>query len=223
NAVHQASRRRNGPFVEINCATLPNALLENELFGAEPGAHSAAARTAVKGKIEAAEGGTLFLDEIAELEPSAQTKLLQLLQSKTYYRLAGTAPRRADVRVIAATNVNLKAAIAERKFREDLYYRLQVLEIRVPSLAERTEDLIPLSFEFLNQVFERHQLPRKSLSPSAIRAIQVAQWPGNVRQLAHRIESAAILAEMRGSCQIEGRDMFPDDPPPSSETTATLQ
>ncbi|TMQ08109.1 MAG: sigma-54-dependent Fis family transcriptional regulator [Deltaproteobacteria bacterium] len=223
NAIHRASRRRSGPFVEINCATLPEALLENELFGAEPGAHSAATRNAVKGKVEAAEGGTLFLDEIAELEPGAQTKLLQLLQSKTYYRLGGTTARRADVRVLAATNVNLKAAIAEKKFREDLYYRLQVLEIRVPSLAERTEDLVPLSFEFLHQVFDRHQLPRKTLSPSAIRAIQAAQWPGNVRQLAHRIESAAILAEMRGSPQIEGRDMFPDDPQSSSEASATLQ
>jgi Nif-specific regulatory protein len=172
--------------------------------------------------VEAAEGGTLFLDEIAELAPTAQTKLLQLLQSKTYYRLAGTAPRRADVRVVAATNANLRAAIAERKFREDLYYRLQVLEIRVPSLAERTEDLVPLSFDLLNQVVERHQLSRKSLSPSAIRAIQAAQWPGNVRQLGHRIESAAILAEMRGSNHIEGDDMFPDEPQ-SSDATATLQ
>jgi Nif-specific regulatory protein len=222
NAIHLASRRRSGPFVEINCATIPEALLENELFGADPGAHSAVARGTVKGKVEAAETGTLFLDEIGELAPGAQSKLLQLLQSKTYYRLGGSVARRADVRVVAATNANLKAAIAERKFREDLYYRLQVLEIQVPTLSERTEDLLPLSFEFLRQVVERHQLSRKSLSPSAIRAIQAAQWPGNVRQLANRIESAAIHAQMRGSDQIEGHDIFPDDPR-SSEVTTTLQ
>ena len=223
NAVHLASRRRNGPFVEINCATLPEALLENELFGAEPGAHSAATRGAIKGKVEAAEGGTLFLDEIGELAPGAQAKLLQLLQNRTYYRLGGTQPRRADVRVVAATNANLKAAIAERKFREDLYYRLQVLEVHVPSLAERPEDLVPLSFEFLRQVVERHQLTRKSLSPSAIRAIQAAQWPGNVRQLANRIESAAIHAQIRDSDQIEAHDVFPDDPQSAAEAPMTLQ
>ena len=222
NAIHLASRRRSGPFVEINCATIPEALLENELFGADPGGHSAVARGTVKGKVEAAEGGTLFLDEIGELAPGAQSKLLQLLQSKTYYRLGGSTPRRADVRVVAATNANLKAAIAERKFREDLYYRLEVLEIQVPPLSERSEDLIPLSFEFLRQVVERHQLSRKLLSPNAIRAIQAAQWPGNVRQLANRIESATIHAQMRGSDQIEGHDIFPDDPR-SSEAATTLQ
>ena len=222
NAIHLASRRRSGPFVEINCATIPEALLENELFGADPGGHSAVARSAVKGKVEAAEGGTLFLDEIGELALGAQSKLLQLLQSRTYYRLGGSTPRRADVRVVAATNANLKVAIAERKFREDLYYRLQVLEIQVPPLSERSEDLIPLSFEFLRQVVERHQLSRKLLSPSAIRAIQAAQWPGNVRQLANRIESAAIHAQMRGSDRVEGHDIFPDDPR-SSEAATTLQ
>ncbi|HMG24691.1 MAG TPA: sigma 54-interacting transcriptional regulator [Kofleriaceae bacterium] len=223
NAIHLASRRRSGPFVEINCATIPEALVENELFGAEPGAHSAATRGAIKGKVEAAEGGTLFLDEVGELALGAQSKLLQLLQSKTYYRLGGSAPRRADVRVVAATNANLKLAIAERKFREDLYYRLQVLEIHVPSLAERSEDLVPLSFEFVHQVVERHQLSRKSISPGAIRAIQAAQWPGNVRQLANRIESAAIQAELRGSDRIEAHDLFHDDPQASGEPPATLQ
>ena len=124
---------------------------------------------------------------------------------------------------MAATNVNLKAVIGERKFREDLYYRLQVLEVRIPPLAERTEDLVPLSFEFLHQAVERHQLSRKSLSLGAIRAIQTAQWPGNVRQLANRIESAAIHAELRGSDNVEAHDMFPDDPQSSSESSATLQ
>jgi Nif-specific regulatory protein len=223
HAIHLASRRCNGPFVEINCAAIPEALLENELFGAEHGAHSAVTRGAIKGKVEAAEGGTLFLDEIAELAPGAQAKLLQLLQNKTYYRLGSIEARRANVRVVAATNANLQVAIAERKFREDLYYRLSVLEVRVPTLAERPEDLVPLSFELLKQVLERHQLPRKSFSPSALRAIQAAQWPGNVRQLANRIEAATIRAEMRGGDCIEGGDMFPDDPQRTAEASMTLQ
>jgi DNA-binding NtrC family response regulator len=209
-AIHLASRRRADRFVELNCAAIPEALLENELFGAEPGAHSAVPRGGVKGKVEAAEGGTLFLDEVAELPVGAQAKLLQLLQSKTYYRLGDPEPRSADVRVIAATNVNLKAAVAEKRFREDLFYRLQVLEARVPSLAERPEDLIPLGVAFLKQAVERHRLSHKTLSPSAIRAIQVAHWPGNVRELANRIESATIHAQLRGSDWIEGRDVFPD-------------
>jgi DNA-binding NtrC family response regulator len=209
-AIHLASPRRAHRFVELNCAAIPEALLENELFGAEPGAHSAVPKGGVKGKVEAAEGGTLFLDEIAELPIGSQAKLLQLLQSKTYYRLGDTEARTADVRVLAATNSNLKAAVAEKRFREDLYYRLQVLEARVPSLAERPEDLIPLSVGFLRQAVERHRMPYKTLSPSAIRAIQVAEWPGNVRELANRIESATIHAQMRGSEWIEGRDVFPD-------------
>jgi transcriptional regulator with PAS, ATPase and Fis domain len=221
SAIHLASRRRNARFVEINCATLPDALLENELFGAEPGAHSAVPRGGVRGKVDSAEGGTLFLDEVAELSIGAQAKLLQLLQSKTYYRLGGTELRRADIRVIAATNVNLKGAVAEKKFREDLYYRLQVLEARVPSLAERVDDLLPLAVGFLKQSVERHQLPHKTLSPSAMRAIQAAEWPGNVRELAHRLESATIHAHLRGSDRIEGRDVFPGTP--SDDELETFQ
>jgi Nif-specific regulatory protein len=223
NAVHLASRRRGGPFVEINCAAIPENLLENEMFGAEAGAYTGAARGGTKGKVEAAEGGTLFLDEIAELSPGAQAKLLQLLQSKTYYRLGSSEIRHADVRVVTATNVNLKTAIAEKKFREDLYFRLGVLEARVPSLAERSDDLIPLALVFLKQALERHQLPRKSLSPSAVRALQSAEWPGNVRQLSNRIESATIHAHLRGSDYIEGHDIFPDDPRSPEDTSATLQ
>lgn len=222
NAVHLASRRRAARFVEINCATIPEALLENELFGAEPGAHSTASKFGTKGKVEAAEGGTLFLDEIAELTLCAQAKLLQLLQSKTYYRLGGTELRRANVRVVVATNVNLKVAIAEKKFREDLYYRLQVLEARVPGLAERGEDLVSLSVDFVRQSAERHQLSRKALSAAAIRAIQAARWPGNVRELANRLESATIHAHLRASDWIESRDIFPDDPPAPDDATDSL-
>jgi len=222
SAVHRGSRRRAAPFVEINCAAMPESLLENELFGADAGAHSAAPRCGARGKIDAAEGGTLFLDEIAELTLGAQAKLLQFLQSKTYYRLGGCEPRLADVRVVAATNVCLKAAIAQKRFREDLYYRLQVLEVRVPTLAERGEDRVPLSLGFLASATERHQLPRRFLGPSAIRVIESAAWPGNVRELAHRIESAAIHAHLRGSDAIEDVDLFPDEPQIVDEAAQSL-
>jgi Nif-specific regulatory protein len=210
-AVHHASARRDRNLVEINCATLQEGLLENELFGAEPGAHSAVPRGGLKGKVEAAEGGTLFLDEVAELSPGCQAKLLQLLQDKTYYRLGGNQLRRADVRVLAATNVDLRAAVQNRHFREDLYYRLRVLEVKIPSLAERSEDLVPLSRAFLIQALERHGLPPKALAPDAIRALHEAEWPGNVRELAHRIESAAIQAHLRRSDRIEDGDLFPEE------------
>jgi Nif-specific regulatory protein len=223
NAIHRASRRVSARFVELNCAAIPEALLENELFGADAGAHSAVPKGGLKGKVEVAEGGTLFLDEIAELPIGAQAKLLQLLQSKMYYRLGASEPRTANVRVVAATNVNLKAAVAERRFREDLYYRLGVLEARVPSLAERTEDLLPLGLAFVRQAVERHGLSHKTLSPSAIRAIQVAHWPGNVRELANRIESATIHAQMRESDRIESRDLFPDSPNADDTSGFALQ
>jgi Nif-specific regulatory protein len=222
NAVHLGSRRQASRFVELNCATIPEALLENELFGAEPGAHSAVPRGGIRGKVEVAEGGTLFLDEVAELTLGAQAKLLQVLQSRTYYRLAGTEARRANIRILAATNVNLKDAVADGRFREDLYYRLRVLEARVPSLAERADDLVPLSVGFLRHAVERHELPHKTLSPSAIRAIQTAEWPGNVRELANRIESATIHAHLRGSDWIESQDMF-SEPGDSAEGHHSLQ
>jgi DNA-binding NtrC family response regulator len=222
NAVHLASRRRGGPFVEINCAALPENMLENELFGAAAGAFSGA-QSATKGKVAAAEGGTLFLDEVAELTPSAQAKLVLLLKSKTYYRLGSSEPRHADVRVVTATNVDLKTAVAEKKFREDLYLQLGGLEARIPSLAERIEDLIPLALVFLRQAVERHELSRKSLSPSAVRALEAAEWPGNVRQLANTIEAAAFIAHARRSDFIEDHDIFPKAPRSQDDTTVTLQ
>jgi transcriptional regulator with PAS, ATPase and Fis domain len=223
SAIHLASKRCARRFVEINCATLPDNLLENELYGANPGAHSAVPKGGLKGKVEAAEGGTLFLDEIAELSLGAQAKLLQLLQNKTYYRLGGTEPRHADVRIVAATNENLKLAVQEKRFREDLYFRLLVLEVRVPSLGERPEDLLPLAARFLQDAVKRHDLSKKTLAPSAIRAIQVTEWPGNVRELANRIESAAIQAHLRGSDWIENRDVFAGSDEASEEHSPTLQ
>jgi Nif-specific regulatory protein len=210
--IHANSPRATGPFVELNCAALPEGLVESELFGAAAGAHSTA-RSAMDGKIAAAERGTLFLDEIGELPPAAQAKLLQFLQSKEYYRLGSTQPVRADVRVIAATNADLKLAVSEKKFREDLLYRLEVLPIRLPTLAERTEDLGVLMDHFLQETVRRHDLSPLALSGSARRAISLADWPGNLRQLAHAIEAAAIRASGSGAGVIEAEHVFPTAAP----------
>ncbi|WP_236607695.1 sigma-54 interaction domain-containing protein [Sandaracinus amylolyticus] len=224
NAIHAASNRRHRPFVEINCAAIPESLLENELFGADPGAHSAVPRGGVRGKVEAAEGGTLFLDEIGELALSSQAKLLQLLQDRTYYRLGSTNARRADVRIIAATNVALPTAVAQRRFREDLFYRLKVFEARIPSLAERIEDVIPLAVHFCRSAARRHELEVSRLSPEVLRTLAALEWPGNVRELANRIESAVLHAHMRGVGRVEVRDLFPtNDAVPGQDETLTLQ
>jgi len=226
--IHDNGPRRNGPFVEVNCAALPETLVESELFGALPGAHSTAARR-IEGKVAAAERGTLVLDEVAELPPPAQAKLLQLLQSRHYYPLGASKPVEADVRVIAATNADLQAAIAAHRFREDLYYRLEVLPIRVPSLAERREDIPELVAHFCASVCERHRLPRMTLSPGAVRALRLAAWPGNVRQLAHGVEAAVIRAVGEGAEQVEAVHLFPDpagevrQPPTFQEATRQFQ
>lgn len=219
-AVHLASKRATRPFVELNCASLPESLLENELFGAEPGAHSNVPRGGIKGKIESADSGTLFLDEIAELSLASQAKLLQLLQSKTYWKLGSSTPSQCDVRVIAATNARLKQAIEERRFREDLYFRLKVLEARVPTLAERAEDIIPLAHHFLRLAVERHDLADKVLAPSAMRVLRAAEWLGNVRELAHEVERAALSAERRGSQRVEQIDIVGNSE--ERETSRTL-
>ncbi|MEZ4310531.1 MAG: sigma-54-dependent Fis family transcriptional regulator [Polyangiaceae bacterium] len=207
--VHENSPRADRPFVEINCGALPDSLLESELFGALPGAHSTAGRR-VQGKVEAAHGGTLFLDEIGELSPAAQVKLLQLLQSKEYYPLGASRASTADVRILAATNADLRAAVAKKTFREDLFYRLQVLPIRVPSLAERREDIPELAAHFCKRAVDTHRLPALRLSPGALHALENAEWPGNVRELAHVVEAATIRAAAEGVLHIERKHLFPD-------------
>lgn len=208
--IHESSPRARRPFVELNCAALPETLLESELFGALPGSHSTANRK-IEGKVAAAEGGTLFLDEVGELKLSAQSKLLQLLQSREYYPLGATRPVRADVRIIAATNVDLKAAVQRKEFREDLYYRLQVLPIRIPSLTERREDIALLAEHFCTAACRTHGLPDLRLSVDALCAIEAAEWPGNARELAHAVEAAAIRAATDGVAQIERRHVLPGD------------
>jgi Nif-specific regulatory protein len=207
-AIHANSRRANGPFVELNCAALPETLLESELFGALAGSHSEARRD-VQGKVAAAEGGTLFLDEVGEIPFAAQAKLLQLLQSRQYYPLGASSPVRADVRLVAASNADLPEEVRQRRFREDLLYRLQVLPIRLPSLAERREDLPGLAEHLAAAACRRHGLPALTPNAATVRAILAAEWPGNVRELEHAIEAAAIRAAGRGSACIEPHHLFP--------------
>jgi transcriptional regulator with GAF, ATPase, and Fis domain len=221
--IHDNGPRRGRPFIEVNCAALPESLVESELFGALPGAHSTAARR-LEGKVAAAEHGTLLLDEVADLPPTAQGKLLQLLQSRQYYPLGASRPVQADVRVIAATNTDLQVAVREHRFREDLFYRLQVLPIRVPSLAERREDVGDLAAFFCERACDRHRLPRLTLSRGGLGALQGVTWPGNVRQLAHAVEAAAIRAAGEGALQVERAHLFPETQPAGSpETALTFQ
>jgi len=215
-AIHTNSARSAGPFVDVNCAALPDELLESELFGAMPGAHSTAARR-IPGKVAAAEGGSLLLDEISELPIGCQAKLLQLLHSRQYYPLGSAQPVRADVRILAATNVDLRFAVSERRFREDLLYRLEVLPIRMPSLAQRRDDIPVLARHFATHACERHKFSSIGLAGSAVRAAQAAEWPGNVRQLAHAVEAAVIRAAGEHSPTVQTAHLFPDQ---SNRTSA---
>jgi Nif-specific regulatory protein len=209
HVIHDNGPRRSRPLVELNCATIPESLLESELFGALPGAHSTATRR-IEGKVAAAEGGTLLLDEVGELSFSAQAKLLQLLQSKSYYPLGSAKPVQANVRLIAATNADLQAAVRDRRFREDLFYRLQVLPVRVPTLAERREDIAPLAEHFCAAACERHHLSGIALARDAVRALQAAEWPGNIRQLAHAVEAGVIRAAGACATRVLRTHIFPE-------------
>jgi DNA-binding NtrC family response regulator len=211
HVIHVNSPRRGGPFVELNCAALPEALIESELFGALPGAHSTATQR-TEGKIAAAEHGTLLLDEVGDLPPPAQAKLLQLIQSKQYFPLGAKKPVSANARIIAATNVDLEAAVAGKRFREDLFYRLNVIPVRVPSLAERRDDIPLLAEHFAHTAAARHRLPALSLSPGGLRALEVAEWPGNVRQLEHTVQAGIIRAAGAGARQIDRAHLFPEAP-----------
>jgi two-component system response regulator FlrC len=180
--------------VAINCAALPDQLLESELFGHEKGAFTGAVAAKV-GRIEQAAGGTLFLDEIGEMSPLVQAKLLRVLQEREFQRLGGTRPLKADVRLIAATNRDLKAAIAGGDFREDLYYRLAVFEIRTPALRERPEDILPLAELFLDELAPTMPRPAVGISRDARDWLLAYPWPGNVRELRNAVERAILLCD----------------------------
>jgi transcriptional regulator with PAS, ATPase and Fis domain len=192
--IHRASTRAQGPFVAVNCAALPEHLLESELFGYERGAFTGAQQTK-PGQIERAAGGVLFLDEIGEMSPSAQAKLLRVLQEREFQRLGGTRTMRTNVRVIAATNRELSKAMERGDFREDLYYRLQVFEIRLPPLRERTEDVLPLSEAFLDDIGQSLGRPPAGMTREAKQALLTYRWPGNVRELRNILERAAIVCD----------------------------
>ena len=206
--IHDNSPRAGLPFVELNCGALPGDLVENELYGSAQGAHSTASRP-VEGKLAAAQGGTLFLDEVGELPLRAQASLLQMLQSKVYFPLGSPTPRTANVRVIAATNASLEALAAERRFREDLYYRLNVFPVRVPSLQERREDIPLLAEHFCQAACETNGLPRLTLSAGALAALQNTDWPGEIRELAHVIEAGVVRAQGDGGLLVERQHLFP--------------
>jgi DNA-binding NtrC family response regulator len=207
-ALHESSPRARRPFVELNCAAIPETLFESELFGAEKGAHSTATRR-IEGKVDAARGGTLFLDEVGEMPFAVQSKLLTFLQSRRYYRLGGAAPIEADVRVVAATNADLPERVREKKFREDLFYRLNVLEVRVPPLRDRPEDVAPIAQRFVEREGAHHDRPLP-LSRAAKLALAEAAWPGNVRQLENVVQRGWAVALSEGAGSIEPRHLFPE-------------
>lgn len=192
-AIHQMSTRAGRPFIAINCAAIPDTLLENELFGHEKGAYTGA-QTQKQGKFELADGGTLFLDEIGDLSPAVQAKLLRVLQDGTFERVGGTKPIQVDVRIIAATNTDLVRAVRERKFREDLFFRLNVFPISIPPLRERTEDVPMLVTHFVHRFAQEMRKEIREVSPEALKALMAYPWPGNVRELENFIERAVILA-----------------------------
>ena len=195
--IHRKSRRAHRPFLALNCAALPEALLESELFGYERGAFTGAV-SARAGRLEQAAGGTLLLDEVGEMSPAVQAKLLRVLETREFQRLGGTRTQRADVRVIAATNRDLKAAVAQGEFREDLYYRLNVFAIHLPPLRQRPEDVLTLFEHFVKElgpvVLGR---PAAGISPAARAHVGAYGWPGNVRELRNAVERALILSEGR--------------------------
>ena len=192
--IHRRGPRAKGPFIAINCGAIPETLIESELFGHERGAFTGA-HTARPGRVEMAEGGTLFLDEIGELPPAMQVKLLRFLQEQQIERIGGRKPIQVNTRVIAATNVNIEKAMMEGTFREDLYYRLAVVVIKLPPLRERDTDVVVLAEAFLKRFGGEQGKGRLKFSKEALVALQQYSWPGNVRELENRVKRAVIMCE----------------------------
>ncbi len=201
-AIHERSPRAERPFVPIHCGALPREVFESELFGHEKGAFTGAI-AAKPGLVELADGGTLFLDEIGEMEPDSQVKVLRALETSMFFRVGGTRPRRVDVRLVAATNRDLGEAMKTGQFRQDLYYRINTITLRLPPLRERRDDIPLLAQHFLEA---KASYGVKRLSPAAMAALEAYSWPGNVRELLHAIERAVILAK--------SDDIQPEDLPP---------
>ncbi|VAW39524.1 Two-component system response regulator protein [hydrothermal vent metagenome] len=205
-AIHNLSPRKNAPFISINCAAMPDNLLESELFGHEKGAFTDAIAMR-KGRFERADSGTLFLDEIGEMPPSLQAKLLRVLQERSFERVGGDHTLKVDVRILAATNKDLKDEVDKGNFRDDLYYRLNVIHIHLPPLRERVEDIPLLVVNFLEKNKKKLGKDNLDISPEALRLLMTLPWEGNVRELENTIERATILCENN---RIEAEDVQPD-------------
>jgi transcriptional regulator with GAF, ATPase, and Fis domain len=216
NAVHRASRRSTGPLVKVNCAAMPGSLIESELFGHERGAFTGATLRR-EGRVALAHGGTLFLDEIGELPLELQAKLLRVLQEREFEPVGSSRTRRADVRVVAAANRDLAREVRAGRFREDLYFRLNVFPIRLPPLRERVEDIPLLVGRLLARLTERLERPIAPPSPEQIRRLQAHRWPGNVRELHNVVERAAIAS--RGG-RLDFTAALPETHPTDSDRCA---
>jgi DNA-binding NtrC family response regulator len=216
-ALHDRSSRKKRPFVAVNCAAISRELVESELFGHEKGAFTGADARRT-GRVESAQGGTIFLDEIGDMPAETQAKVLRVLQEKTLERVGGGATVRVDVRVVAATHRDLEAEVRARRFREDLYYRLRVVEVTLPPLRERPEDIPALAERFLTELAERLGRKKMTLSPPALARLMRHGWPGNVRELRNVIEQAAVLAS---GPSIEETDLRLDSRELSAHTTAS--
>jgi PAS domain S-box-containing protein len=197
-AIHQASARRNKPFIAINCGAIPPTLFESELFGYEPGAFTGAEKSGKQGRFELADGGTLFLDEIGEMDFAMQVKLLRVLQDNIFFRVGGAKPVKVDVRIIAATNKDLEEMMAEARFRRDLYYRLNVVSLEIPPLQMRKGDIPELVYLFINEFSKNHSKEITEVAPDLMTVLLKYDWPGNVRELRNVIERLVVLTE--GSC-----------------------
>jgi DNA-binding NtrC family response regulator len=201
-SLHELSNRAKMPYIEVNCAAIPSELIESELFGHEKGAFTSAVKDK-KGKFELASGGTLFLDEIGDMSLSAQAKVLRALQENVIQRVGGEKDVKVDCRVLAATNKDLRKEISEGRFREDLYHRLAVILIHVPSLNDRKEDIPVLANHFIQLICQDHGIPCKTLNQSALSSLQKVNWTGNIRELRNIIERLVILCDQ----EIDGKDV----------------
>ena len=218
-AIHRLSRRANGPFVAVECSALSKDLLESELFGYEAGAFTGASAKGRTGNIEAANGGTLFLDEIGEIDLQTQVKLLRTLETRTVKRVGGNQDLPVDFRLVAATNRNLAKMVADGKFREDLYYRLNVIDIRMPALRDHPDDIPALANRFLKEFSEKDGASAASISPAAMHALCTYAWPGNVRQLRNVVEKMVVL----GSGPELGEGDLPPEVTAPAPSPATAQ
>lgn len=209
--IHQMSSRKHGPYIAVNCGAIPEGTMDSELFGHKKGAFTGALDNR-KGYFEVASGGTIFLDEVGELPIATQARLLRVLESKEFIRVGESEVQKTDVRVVAATNVNLLEAIKKGKFREDLYYRLNTVPIKVPSLRERKEDIHLLFRKFAADMSEKYRMPVVKLTPDAVALLNEYRWPGNVRQLKNITEQLSVIESERDITADTIRQYLPNDP-----------